>query len=487
MKLSLIVISCSGVALDRALSITLNQKGATLGRREDNTLVLPDPRNYISGHHAVIEYKYPNYYITDTSTNGVLINQTKMLRGQGNSVKLNDGDNLKMGDYSLLVKIIEENRGKADLHPVDALSENLINLPEDPFAEINSDPIQEMIDKNDLFPSDWKSHPETSENPLDLPDNQFPKPSSNEQDDLVRGDLNRLPAHKEAFQPFEKKIADQANPENQLESPSDIFSDDWYLKSRNKKNEDSEPSAFLKTEPLLPQKSETKNRRRKTQSVTTDRTDTSPHELTKRTVTEFQHELIQNFLRGAQLDESKFAESLDPETFYIIGKMLRASVQGTMDVLLGRAKIKNEMHLDVTLIRPRQNNPFKFSVSADEALTKLLSPQNTGYLPPDEAIKEAFDDIKAHQYSVIAGMQTALLAVLHRFDPKKLEQRLQEQTPLSANVPILKQVKLWALFEHMYEEIEHEAEDNFYNLFGQAFAETYEQQIQKLKTSKKDI
>jgi len=166
--------------------------------------------------------------------------------------------------------------------------------------------------------------------------------------------------------------------------------------------------------------------------------------------------------------------------------MLRESIQGAQDVLIGRAKIKNEMHLDVTIIRAKENNPIKFSVNAQEALTKLLLSQDKGYLQPEAAIKEAFDDIKAHQYAVIAGMRTALLAVLKRFDPKKLEQRLQEDNPFAAHIPIHKQMKLWDSFERLYKDIEQEAEDNFYHLFGEAFADTYEQQLRNVKKSKPD-
>ncbi len=486
MKLSLIVTSYSGVAIERTLSITLNQEGATLGRREDNTLILPDIKRFISGYHAVIEYKHPNYYITDISTNGVLINQFKMLRGHGNSVKLSDGDELNIGDYSILVKIIGGNQENIEIDPIDSLTENGINLPEDLIAEIKSDPVQGIIDENELFSCDGESNQEICENLFDLPDNQFPESPSNEKDIAVKDNLNRVSAHKETSHPFERKAVDQLTPQNYPEIPPAIFSDDLHLKDHNKKNDAFVPSASLE-ESVLPQKSKSKNPIRNTQSVTTDRPETSPHELKERAATEFQHELIHNFLSGAQLDEGKFAETLDPKTFYVIGKILRASVQGTMEVLLGRAKIKNEMHLDLTMIRPRQNNPFKFSISADETLAKLLSSQDSGYLPPEEAIKEAFDDIKAHQYSVMAGMQTALLAVIQRFEPKKLEQRLHKQSPISARIPIHKQAKLWDLFEQLYEEIEHETEDNFYHLFGQAFAETYEQQIHKLKASPKDI
>jgi type VI secretion system FHA domain protein len=144
------------------------------------------------------------------------------------------------------------------------------------------------------------------------------------------------------------------------------------------------------------------------------------------------------------------------------------------------------MHLDVTLIKARDNNPIKFSVSTEETLVKLLAHQSKGYLEPQTAIKEAFDDIRAHQYAVIAGMRTALLAVLKRFDPRRLEQRLQEESPIGASIPIHRKAKLWTLFEQLYQHIESEAKDNFYHLFGQAFADTYEQQMQNLKKTNSD-
>lgn len=196
--------------------------------------------------------------------------------------------------------------------------------------------------------------------------------------------------------------------------------------------------------------------------------------------------MIDYFLRGAGLENAGISDELTPEKFFIIGNILRASVQGTMDVLGGRAKIKNEMHLDVTMIRAVQNNPVKFSVGAEEAIRKMLVPQDKGYLPAEEAIEEVFDDIRAHQFSVIAGMQTALLEVLKRFDPEKLEHRLQKQSPIAASIPIHKQAKLWRLFATLYDDIESEATDNFYHLFGQAFAESYEEQIIKLKNSKRN-
>jgi type VI secretion system protein len=62
--------------------------GIYFGRDVDNTVMLEDPHRYISGHHAIIEYQAPDYFITDTSTNGVLVNDATLPVGDGNRVKL---------------------------------------------------------------------------------------------------------------------------------------------------------------------------------------------------------------------------------------------------------------------------------------------------------------------------------------------------------------------------------------------------------------
>ncbi len=459
MKLLLSVIS-SNANLVRSSQTMLNEEGATIGRDEDNTVVLVDPKRYISSHHARIEYKASDYVITDISANGVLIN-TKTL-GKGNSRKLSDGDQIYIGDgtlsvkYTISVKLIEDSFNTAPISktPIFAQEMEIFN---DPFADFDSvDPIQKMIDSNELVPSDWKSG-------QDFPDiDSISNSNANNHSSTA---FDHVPAHKEAFRPFtEKKVEKPVTPPP-VTNPTDIIPEDWWSTDNGGNTEEKVIDKAIQTiiEPNQPPPV------------------TIPEPVITPSVTDVQNEFIQNFLLGAKLEDSKFAESINPQTFYIIGTILRASIQGTRDVLEGRARIKNEMHLDLTLIKPKENNPIKFSVSTDEALTKLLTPVDKAYLSPEKAINEAFDDIRIHQYSVIAGMKSALFAVLKRFDPKILEERLQKQSPIAVSIPIHKQAKLWGLFEELYETLEHESKDNFYHLFGRAFAETYSQLMNKLK------
>jgi type VI secretion system FHA domain protein len=93
-------------------------------------------------------------------------------------------------------------------------------------------------------------------------------------------------------------------------------------------------------------------------------------------------------------------------------------------------------------------------------------------MEPLEATREAFSDIKSHELAVIAGMQNALLALLRRFDPDALEERLTKGR-LDAVLPAARKARYWDAFRLTYGEISREAEDDFQAAFGRSFAKAY--------------
>lgn len=84
--------------------------GGSIGRAADNEWVLPDPDRYMSAHHSLIDYKGGCYYLTDTSTNGVFVNDSDQPVGKGTPIRLYDGDRLRMGEYQFLVSIVNVSR-----------------------------------------------------------------------------------------------------------------------------------------------------------------------------------------------------------------------------------------------------------------------------------------------------------------------------------------------------------------------------------------
>lgn len=82
--------------------------GGTIGRNGDNDWVLRDPKRYISGRHALIDFQGGTYYLVDTSRNGVYVNGADTPVGRGHPQRLFDGDQLRLGDFDVVCKITED-------------------------------------------------------------------------------------------------------------------------------------------------------------------------------------------------------------------------------------------------------------------------------------------------------------------------------------------------------------------------------------------
>jgi FHA domain-containing protein len=196
-------------------------------------------------------------------------------------------------------------------------------------------------------------------------------------------------------------------------------------------------------------------------------------------------ELLRAFLAGAGVPDLKLPP-LSPKLMEIFGQLLREATKGTLDLLAARAITKRELRADVTVIVAAENNPLKFSPNVEAAMSHLLSPQGRGFMTPLRAMRDAYDDLRAHQFAFIAGMRAALAGVLARFDPGALEHRLTEKSMIDSVLPMNRKAKLWALFEQLHSDIQREAEDDFDALFGREFLRAYEAQLARLEREGKN-
>ena len=105
MRLILIITSSKQPLSDRGNRVEFDHHGGGIGRAQDNACVLPDPERFISSQHALIQFQNDAYLLTDTSVNGVYLNDSDLPVGKNNTVTLRDGDCLIMGDYELRVVI----------------------------------------------------------------------------------------------------------------------------------------------------------------------------------------------------------------------------------------------------------------------------------------------------------------------------------------------------------------------------------------------
>ncbi len=173
-------------------------------------------------------------------------------------------------------------------------------------------------------------------------------------------------------------------------------------------------------------------------------------------------------------------ERLTPELMKLIGQLLHEATRGTVDLLTARAALKREVRAEITMIRTKENNPLKFSPTAEVALDHLLKPPVRGFMAPDKAMRDAYDDLRAHQFGFLAGMRAALEGVLKRFDPAVLEGKLTQRSILSSMIPGSRKARMWDVFQDHYTLISNEASDDFHELFGKEFLRAYEAQLDQL-------
>jgi FHA domain-containing protein len=173
-----------------------------------------------------------------------------------------------------------------------------------------------------------------------------------------------------------------------------------------------------------------------------------------------------------------------PAFMRVVGMMLRSSVEGTVQLMAMRQATRQELQAQVTVIRPKNNNPLKFAPDGQSAMEQVLQPAVRGFLPGPAAMTDAMNDLLGHAIGTMAGTRAALEGVLKRFGPQELEAKLASKSVLDSVLPMNRKAKLWELYLQHYESIRDEAQEDFHTLFGRAFLAAYEQQLERLRREK---
>jgi predicted component of type VI protein secretion system len=193
-------------------------------------------------------------------------------------------------------------------------------------------------------------------------------------------------------------------------------------------------------------------------------------------------ELLAALLRGARVPGLVVAGGVTPQFMEEVGAVMRETLRGLLDLLAARAQAKREVRADATIIVAHDNNPLKFAPGLEAAISHLLQPKGQGFMPPLRSLADARESLRSHQEGFVAGMRAALSAVLARFDPGKLEERLLASSDGGSLLPMNHKAKLWKLYEDLYGEISGEAEADFHFLFGEEFLRAYQAKARQTPT-----
>ncbi|WP_447893268.1 type VI secretion system-associated FHA domain protein TagH [Pseudomonas marginalis] len=437
MSLCLTITSYHKITPGQCSEKSMNQGSMAIGRSSDNDWVLPDPERLVSSQHCVIQYKDGRYYLTDNSTNGVeLVNAGIRLR-RGNSELLQDGELIRIGDYEIQARI-DFNVQAIDSQPFagdspnsfEALMGAVANKPAPtPVIAPQFQGASSMDTLPDLF--DFLS-------PTAVPPPTVADHVPSEQHDFRPPTPVAVPVVETPV------VSGSVIPEDW-----DLFGDTPAPSASAPPPPPPPPAPIIQplpvVEPVLPVAA------------------TQPPDL------------LQAFLRGAGLDQLRLDKAQAEAQMENIGRSYRLMVEGLIDVLRARASLKGEFRMQQTMIQPAENNPLKFAPNADEALLLLLRHGNQAFMAPDIAVRDSFDDLRAHQLAVMAGVEAAIKHLLTRFEPAQLEERMGKPGGLSNLFAGSRQAQYWQQFTELYSNISREAQEDFQDLFGREFSRAYEE------------
>jgi FHA domain-containing protein/type VI secretion system protein len=478
-------------ALVAELSCLIHHEG-TLGRGPGNDLVLEDPGKYISRSHARVECRDGDYYLSDIGSNPSVLNGR--LLGNGRETALQDGDQLVIGDYQIDVRVLElepvdpdqTGTGQANTQtlavfalprvvepkPLAPLQAPSLRHSESGFRkpELQADGLADASILQGV--SVFTPTPDLAD-PLGLalfgagPGGQqkliiesadtapLVPASRGAESDHLSPELHALPVSAKAAPGLLSVplIPDGYDPLADLLTPAQL------------------------TEPAQPPAQDQLKVAETAQSAST--LNSSPIEH-RGPVSEGDDKLFRALLAGLGLPGLNTSRS--PEALArLVGEMLREATAGTMGVLMARALTKRESHIDMTMIGARSNNPLKFFPDPRSALSQMLSADAPAYLPAVQALNAAFDDLKAHELAVIAGMREALSEVVQRFEPARIESRLTPPGAWDRLMPSGRKARLWERLTELYSELVRDGDEDLQRIFGEKFSAAYQQQVVRLR------
>ncbi|MBI6951064.1 MULTISPECIES: type VI secretion system-associated FHA domain protein TagH [Pseudomonas] len=455
MALCLTITSYHKITPGQCPEKLLENGAISVGRAADNDWVLPDPERLVSSKHCVIQFKDGRYYLTDNSTNGVELVHAGIRLRRGNSEPLMDGEVIRIGDYEIQARIDSglsiPIAGQSEAHSFEALMANQVATPSAPIAGAPAAFLQ-GASSHDTLPDLFDFLGPSSVPPVSQPDH--------------------VPAQQHDFRPPTPVAPPPAPLPVAMPGAPGVIPDDWNLF-------DETPAPVIQPAPVLAPAPPPPLPEPLTPSEPVVR----PQPVVTVAAPADSDALLQAFLRGAGIEHLRIDAVDAAAQMEAIGRSYRLMVEGLIDVLRARSSLKGEFRMQQTTIAPVQNNPLKFAPNADEALLLLLREGNQAFMAPDQAVRDSFDDLRAHQLAVMAGIEAALKHLLKRFEPARLEERLAPAAGLAKLFGGSRQAHCWQQFTELYSQISREAEDDFQDLFGREFSRAYEAHSQRIQRS----
>jgi type VI secretion system FHA domain protein len=444
MPLSIKILKKVGGRADMIASRSWPQSRITIGRGEECTLVLEDPKKHVSRVHVELEEKNEGtFHVTVVSkVNPIFVNGKR--QGPGSQVDLYAGDRFELGEYELEL-LAPAVAGRTEFPTLEVEETTRPNNPMLQVPKGSAAPRPEKTVPVDAIEAAPAEHEEPAFDPSNLPP-------------VEEGIFDEPTLQPAVAAPAAPIAAAPAAP------AGDVFGEATYIGTAASAGASNifDEATYVGGRPAAPAAASTV--------------------VGKSAAQAGMRAAVEAFLAGAGLEGKEIADA-DIEAFLQqSGKIMRAAVEGAMALLAARATAKKELRAeDRTMVASKDNNPLKLMSDPQEALAFLFDTKDHasgGFLDPVQAVGDAFQDLRAHEVALFAGMRAALLGAIQRFDPKTLEAELEKS---AGGLGLNRKAKLWEQFTAFQQKLARDAEDDFNKVFGREFMGTYMAQVKQLR------
>ncbi len=468
----------------------LDEGELVIGRSSDAGWQINDPDMFVSRAHCKITGGRDGYFVTDTSSSGLFINDSDSPLGAGQSTRLQSGMRLRLGDYVVYVDLQTPTaQAPAASQPVAE------RLPPASRAPVS-------IGRDDFFSAKVEEEPRRPR-PADLP-NPFEQPVAGAFERAASSQRSS-PAFDDPFSldpvstPVAKDAAPYLEPDGAA-SQTDPFSlDPVPSLGRGAQLAHGKPSDFNDDFGFGPAAAtgsangvgSTGQRERVAQrpanpwdlpgqaadSPAPARTGAAATPARQPAVAQPGDKALRSaFLHGMGVEEADFPGRDSIAEMEKFGREYRLMMEGLMQLLRKRAEEKGNARVAQTMVGASEVNPLKFLPTVDDAIVTLIAERSPGFLAGEAAIADAVRDLAQHHVRAWRGVQAALRRMVDRFEPAAIEQELKSNSAIGTLLSGGRGAKLWELYQKRHREIAESAEKSFLGEIGADFRDAYEEE-----------
>ncbi|WP_317384052.1 type VI secretion system-associated FHA domain protein TagH [Tritonibacter scottomollicae] len=416
------------------ISLLLDGREFTVGRRSTMDWMLPDPALHISGHHFTVRPDQGRYWLIDMSTNGTYLQGVPHRLSAPHP--LQPGERILVGPYVIVVEDAAHSAPSAGAQPIPVPVED---EEDDPWGFSALGGVAPAVPN--ASPPAYQSNVAP---PLDgfvaMPD---PAPAP-----LPPQFVTDVPAPAPVDWP---NLTPEEAPQDQLPAGANAIPP---LPIPGGGADTGQPVLTSSAMPAEPRPF-------------------APEAPPAREAEDGQGvAVLRAFCEGAGLDPENVSD-VDPVALArMLGESSRVNADLVMAILRERSHMKQFTRAGERTMRNADgNNPLKFMQDTSSALEAMYLKPRDGFQTGADGFEAALRDIQQHQQAIFAALQPALAAVLEGLSPEEIE----EQLPTGKLMPGSKRGRAWEAYVALWDARVARGDNGMLSVFLEAFARAYQQ------------